>query len=58
MTQPAPYFSLARAAWMPCVVEWDKATGEFRRIEGGDQPDYEAALDASPFLVASPYRSI
>jgi hypothetical protein len=30
----APYFSLARAAWVPCVVIWDPATAEFRRVEG------------------------
>jgi hypothetical protein len=30
----APHFSLAEAAWVPSVVIWDPATGEFRRVEG------------------------
>lgn len=29
-----PYFSLTRATWMACVVEWDTETGEFRHLVG------------------------
>ncbi len=34
MTEIAPYFSLARAAWVSCVVLWDETTDELRRVEG------------------------
>ncbi len=36
LTKPiiAPYFCLARATWIACVVEWDRETGEIRRLEG------------------------
>jgi hypothetical protein len=34
MTKVAPYFSFARAAWVPCVVLWDERTDELRRAEG------------------------
>ncbi len=51
MTQPAPYLSLARAAWVPCVVLWDHATGELRRVGGPvGFADYAQALEASRFL--------
>jgi hypothetical protein len=30
----AAYFSLARAAWIPCVIAWDAENGEFQRVEG------------------------
>jgi hypothetical protein len=27
------YFTLPRAAWIPCVIAWDPDTGEFQRVE-------------------------
>jgi len=30
----APYFDLARRAWIPCIVLWAPETGEFARTEG------------------------
>jgi hypothetical protein len=49
--QPAPYFSLVRAAWVPCALRWDEATGEFQRLEGPDGfQDYRQAVEASRFL--------
>ena len=30
----ASYFSLARAAWVPCVVSWDHGPGDLRRAGG------------------------
>jgi hypothetical protein len=51
---PAPYFSLARAAWLPCVATWDAATGEFRRVEGARGFEtYREAVEASRFLAVS-----
>jgi hypothetical protein len=41
----APYFSLARAAWIPAVYAWDAPTGELRLVEGHRQ-----AVEASRFL--------
>ena len=29
--EPAPYFSLARAAWVPAALQWDSSTGELQR---------------------------
>jgi len=47
----APFFSLARAAWVPAVVTWDSVTGEFRRVEGPlDLASYREAAEASRFL--------
>jgi hypothetical protein len=50
-TTNAPYFSLARAAWIPCVVAWDEETGESYWIE---EPDgfttWREAEDAGRFL--------
>ena len=34
MTAPAPYFSLARAEWIPRVLTWDEDTGFFERVDG------------------------
>ncbi|HXJ85008.1 MAG TPA: hypothetical protein VMS64_40740 [Candidatus Methylomirabilis sp.] len=34
MTHIAPYFSLARACWIPAALAWDVRTGEFTRCEG------------------------
>ena len=46
----APYFSLARAQWVPYVVTWDALT-EFRRVEGPRGfATYREALEASRFL--------
>jgi hypothetical protein len=51
MRQPAPYFSLVRTAWVPCIVSWDPGTGELRRVEGPRRfADYAQALEASWFL--------
>src|SRR5262245_14999867 len=44
------YFSLSRAAWTPCVIAWDPATGEFRRVEGPEGfTTWEEADEASGF---------
>ena len=51
VAEAAPYFSLARAAWVPCVVTWSE-TGELRRLEGPEGfTDDRQALDASRFLM-------
>ena len=50
---PAPFFSLARAAWVPCVVTRHPVTGEFRRVEGSRGfASYREALQASRVLAA------
>lgn len=47
----APYFSLARAGWIPCVVTWDAETGEFARVEGPNGfATWREAEEASRFL--------
>lgn len=47
----APYFSLVRATWIACAVEWDSETGEVRRLEGFQAfASYQEALEASRFL--------
>lgn len=50
----APYFSLARRAWIPCVARSDVETGEFIRTEGpsGFQT-WQEAKEASRFLARS-----
>lgn len=56
VTKPvvAPYFSLVRATWIACVVEWDSETGDFRRLEGFQAfASYHEALEASRFLARS-----
>jgi hypothetical protein len=47
----APFFSLARGQWIPCVVvTWDPDTGEYRRVEGPDGfAEYEQAVKAARF---------
>jgi hypothetical protein len=30
----APFYSLARGAWVPYALRWDAETGEFHGIEG------------------------
>jgi hypothetical protein len=47
----APYFSLVRATWMACVVEWDSETGQFQHLVGVQSfASYHEALEASRFL--------
>jgi hypothetical protein len=42
------YFSLSRAAWIPCVIAWDPENGEFRRVEGPESfTTWEEADEAS-----------
>ena len=49
----APYFDLARGAWIPCAIWWDAATGEFRRREGPHGfGTWDAAMHAGRFLLA------
>lgn len=51
----ALYFSLIRATWIACVLEWDRETGEVRRPEGFQAfATYAEALEASRFLAQSP----
>ena len=33
---PAPYFCLARGAFIPCAIAWDPVSGLFERHEGPD----------------------
>jgi hypothetical protein len=48
---PAPYFSLARAAWIPYAVTWDPESGEIRGVEGPRGfASYREAVEASRFL--------
>jgi hypothetical protein len=43
----APYFSLARAAWIPYALAWDPETGAFRGVEGPRGFDtYREAVEA------------
>jgi hypothetical protein len=47
----APYFSLARALWIPAALAWDAQTGEYRRVEGPRGFEtYREAVEASRFL--------
>jgi len=47
----APFFSLARAAWVPYVLAWDPESGEFRSVEGPQRfATYREAVEASRFL--------
>ena len=47
-----PYFSLARAEWIPRVVTWDAETGFFERVDGPEGfREYRTALEASRFLL-------
>ena len=49
---PAPYFCLARAAWVPYILAWDPETGEIRGVEGPCGFDtYREAVEASRFLI-------
>ena len=48
----APYFSLARGAWIPYALTWDPETGEFRGVEGPRGfASYREAVEASRSLV-------
>jgi hypothetical protein len=48
------YFSLSRAAWIPCVIAWDAETGEFRRDKGPEGlTTWKEADEASRFLVGN-----
>ena len=51
MTAPtiAPFFSLARAAWIiPYALTWDARTGEYRGVEGPRGfASYREAVEAS-----------
>lgn len=50
----APYFSLAHATWLACLIEWDSETDEVRRWEGFQTfANYREALEASRFLARS-----
>lgn len=50
---PAPYFSLARAAWVPCVVLWDEQTDELRCVEGPEGVhEYRHAVEVRRFLAS------
>lgn len=52
MTTNGPYFSLARNAWIPCVVRWDGKTGELVRVEGPDGfTSWQEAEEAGWFLL-------
>jgi hypothetical protein len=51
VTENAPCFSLARAAWIPCVVTWDEETGESRWIEGPDGFTTRAEAEEAPLAV-------
>ena len=31
---PAPFFSIARAEWIPYALTWDPDTGDLRGVEG------------------------
>jgi hypothetical protein len=43
----APYFSLARGAWVPYAFTWDASSGEFRGVEGPRGFDtYREAVEA------------
>jgi hypothetical protein len=56
-TTPAPFYSLARAAWMPYALTWDPASGALHSVEGPRGFDtYRAALEASRFLVPTSAR--
>ena len=47
-----PYFSLARALWIPRVITWDQDTGFFEQVDGPEGfREYQQALEASRFLV-------
>jgi hypothetical protein len=50
----APFFSLARAAWIPYALTWDPETGA---LCGADGPrgfaSYREAVEASRFLALS-----
>jgi hypothetical protein len=47
----APFFCLARAAWMPYALTWNPETGAFRGVEGPRGfASYREAAEASRFL--------
>jgi hypothetical protein len=49
-----PFFSLARAAWIPYALTWDPETGAFRGVEGPRGfATYREAVEASRFLVGA-----
>jgi hypothetical protein len=51
---PAPYFCLARAAWIPYAHTWDDTTGEIRGVEGPQGfARYREAVEASRLLPCS-----
>jgi hypothetical protein len=51
----APFFCLARAAWMPYACTWDAETGALRGVEGPRGfATYREAVEASRFLVCAP----
>ena len=46
-----PYFSLARALWIPSVITWDHETGFFETVDGPEGlSEYRMAVEASRFL--------
>jgi hypothetical protein len=53
------YFSLTRAAWIPCTIAWDAESGEFRQVEGPEGfTTREEADEASRFLLRSSTSSL
>jgi hypothetical protein len=49
---PAPFYSLALAAWIPYALTWDPETGALRGIEGPRGfGSYREAVEASRFLM-------
>ena len=54
---PAPFFCLARAAWIPYALTWDPETGALRGVEGPRGfASYREAVEASRFLVGAAAR--
>ena len=50
-TTAAPFFSLARAAWIPYALTWNPETGELRGVEGPRGfASYREAVETSRFL--------
>ena len=48
------YFSLSRAASIPCVIAWEVETGEFQRVERPEGfTTWEEADEASGFRLRS-----
>ena len=49
----APFFCLARAAWIPYALTWNPETGALRGVEGPRGfASYREAVEASRFLAS------